>query len=103
MWIGVGRHNSSPVMESGANASGSDARESQSIEKQERSTNDSGPRAEADEAQHEHTEDWTISKHELYIILSLTIINMVVALDASVIVTALNVSIVSCHKRATPF
>ncbi|KAI4600375.1 hypothetical protein KJ359_000729 [Pestalotiopsis sp. 9143b] len=70
-------------MESGANASGSDARESQSIEKQERSTNDSGPRAEADEAQHEHTEDWTISKHELYIILSLTIINMVVALDAS--------------------
>ncbi|KAK6078071.1 efflux pump antibiotic resistance [Seiridium cupressi] len=49
---------------------------------------------EADEAQREQTDDWKISKHQLYIILSLTIINMVVALDASVIVTALN-SIIS--------
>ncbi|KAK9781112.1 putative Major facilitator superfamily (MFS) profile domain-containing protein [Seiridium cardinale] len=49
---------------------------------------------EADEAQRQQTDDWKISKHQLYIILSLTIINMVVALDASVIVTALN-SIIS--------
>jgi hypothetical protein len=36
-------------------------------------------------------EDWKISTHQLYIILSLTVINLVVALDATVVVTALSV------------
>ncbi|KAF3025717.1 hypothetical protein E8E14_014248 [Neopestalotiopsis sp. 37M] len=81
-------------MDTGATASGSDARGSHSIEKQHGTVADSPSGTEVDEAQHDNIEDWKISKHELYIILSLTIINMVVALDASVIVTALN-SIIS--------
>lgn len=36
-------------------------------------------------------EEWKISTHQLCIILSLTIVNLVVALDATVIVTALSV------------
>lgn len=36
--------------------------------------------------------DWKISRNELLVIISLSIINMVVALDSSIIVTALEVS-----------
>lgn len=35
--------------------------------------------------------EWKIGRQELYIILSLTVINMVVALDSSIIITALKV------------
>ncbi|KAH8197850.1 hypothetical protein TruAng_007997 [Truncatella angustata] len=51
-------------------------------------------RLEKGQVQQGGQEEWKISRHELFIILALTLINMVVALDASVIVTALN-SIIS--------
>ncbi|KAK8134748.1 Efflux pump FUS6 [Apiospora sp. TS-2023a] len=46
--------------------------------------------AEAQVAHHAPADpEWKIGKQELYIILSLTVINMVVALDSSIIITAL--------------
>ncbi|KAK6825652.1 major facilitator superfamily transporter [Apiospora arundinis] len=44
---------------------------------------------EAQVAQQPSAPEWKIGKQELYIILSLTVINMVVALDSSIIITAL--------------
>ncbi|KAK7980158.1 GNAT family acetyltransferase [Apiospora arundinis] len=44
---------------------------------------------EAQVAQQPSVPEWKIGKQELYIILSLTVINMVVALDSSIIITAL--------------
>lgn len=88
-------------MDSGASTiTEKEARRSQSLE----AIKEEPPQvpAEADEAQQENTQEWKISKHELYIILSLTVINMVVALDASVIVTALNVSTSLNFKTCKP-
>ena len=48
---------------------------------------------QADEPKTRPAADWKISRNELLIIVSLSIINMVVALDSSIIVTALKVSI----------
>lgn len=48
---------------------------------------------QANESKTRPAEDWKISRDELLIIVSLSIINMVVALDSSIIVTALRVSI----------
>ncbi|ORY58731.1 major facilitator superfamily transporter [Pseudomassariella vexata] len=64
-------------------------RSSQSVEKLESHGDATEPAREVEE-QRQNPPEWRIAKHELLIILSLCIINMVVALDASIIVTALN-------------
>ncbi|KAI0124958.1 major facilitator superfamily transporter [Xylariales sp. AK1849] len=60
-----------------------------------------GGYGEVDEALRDSVEDWKICRQELHIIVSLTIINMVVALDASVIVTALSSIIIDLGGDTT--
>lgn len=80
-------------MEPGASTDiGTEERRNKSISHVHALPHKDGSETEVDEAQVGKKDEWRISRHELYIILSLTVINMVVALDASVIVTALNVS-----------
>lgn len=78
------------TMESSASTTETDERGSGSIKRHDLSPILGAQQDEYNSGQ-DNPKDWRISRHELYIILSLTLINMVVALDASVIVTALNV------------
>ncbi|KAI1870009.1 uncharacterized protein JN550_005599 [Neoarthrinium moseri] len=79
-------------MDVSPSATETDEPSGRSVEKPRDTVEDGVPvtLTEADEAQRLSAEEWKIPKHELFIILSLMIINMVVALDASVIVTALS-------------
>ncbi|KAK8107082.1 uncharacterized protein PG998_009095 [Apiospora kogelbergensis] len=73
-------------------------RESRCVEKAASSNSTTGQRGpshedvvdtEAQNSQQPVAQEWKIGRQELYIILSLTVINMVVALDSSIIITAL--------------
>ncbi|KAK8039713.1 Efflux pump FUS6 [Apiospora rasikravindrae] len=57
--------------------------------------------AEAQVAQTPTAPEWKIGRQELYIILSLTVINMVVALDSSIIITALKTMTVALGADTT--
>lgn len=80
-------------------------RESRCVEKAASSNSTTGQRGpshedvdtEAQIAQQPVDQEWKIGRQELYIILSLTVINMVIALDSSIIITALKVFVINCH------
>ena len=83
------------------NTSDAEERGSRCVEKAASSNSTTGQResshegvdTEAQVAQQPAAPEWEIGRQELYIILSLTVINMVVALDSSIIITALKVSV----------
>ena len=62
-----------------------------SVSKRE-TTDQQSDRVVVDEAQQPLCEDWKPSNHEKAIIYTLAIISLLVALDASIIVTSLNLS-----------
>ncbi|KAK8086279.1 Efflux pump FUS6 [Apiospora phragmitis] len=85
-------------------------RASRSAEKAASSNSTTGPRepsheaevdTEAQVAQEPAVPEWQIGRQELHIILSLTVINMVVALDSSIIITALKTMTVALGADTT--